>query len=110
MQKKEGSLLLIVMYVDDWLITSSSAAGLRSIKLALNKAITMTDLGLLRQFIGLKVSQNISGSMILQSRYSSDLLKIFYMEYYKAIPFPFLFGIMIEEGGSTPLVDNTLFR
>ena len=58
MQKKEGSLLLIVLYVDDLLMTNNSVAGLRSIKLALNKALAMNDLGLLRQFIGLEVMQN----------------------------------------------------
>ena len=79
MQKKDGSLLLIVLYVDDFLITSSSVAGLRSNNSALNKALTMTDLGLLRQFIGLEVSQNTSGIMISQSRYSSYMLKIFHM-------------------------------
>ena len=56
--KKEGFLLLVVLYVDDLLITSNSAAGFSSINSALNKSFAMTDLGLLRQFIGLKVSQN----------------------------------------------------
>ena len=37
------------------------------------------------------------------------MLKIFHMEDCKAIPFPFLSGIRLEEGGSTPLVDNTLY-
>ena len=64
---KEGSLLLTVLYVDGFLITSISTARLRSTRSALNKAFTMTDLGLLRQFIGLKVSQNNSGIMIPQS-------------------------------------------
>ena len=32
------------------------------------------------------------------------------MEDYKATPCPFLSGIRLEEGGSTPLVDNTLYR
>ena len=53
MQKKEGSLLLIVFYVDELLITSRSDAGLRSIRSSLNKSFAMTDLGMLRQFIGL---------------------------------------------------------
>ena len=48
MKKKEGFLLLVVLYVDDLLITSSSVAGLSSIKSALNKAFSMNDLGLLR--------------------------------------------------------------
>ena len=64
MKKKEGLLLLVVLHVDDLFINSNSAAGLSNIKSALNKAFAMTDLGLLRQFIGLEVSQNISGIMI----------------------------------------------
>ena len=48
--------------------------------------------------------------MISKFRYSSDMLKRFHMEDYKASPYPFLSGIRIEEGGSTPLVDNTLYR
>ena len=100
----------ILHYNNDFLITSSSTAVLSSIKSALNKAFAMTDLGLLRQFIGLKVSQKTSGIMISQSRYSSDMLKRFHMEDYIAAPCPFLSGIRLEEGGSTPLVDNTLFR
>ena len=32
------------------------------------------------------------------------------MEDCKETPCPFLLGIRIEEGGSTPLVDNTLYR
>ena len=37
MKKKEGFLLLVALYVDDLLITSSSPIGLRSINLTLNK-------------------------------------------------------------------------
>ena len=109
MQKKEGSFLLIMLYVDDLFITSNSVTGLRSIKYALNKAFAMTNLGMLRQFIGLKVSQNTLGIMLSQSRYSLDMLRIFHMEDYNATPFPFLSHIRLEEGGSAPLVDNTLF-
>ena len=62
--KKEGFLLLVVLYVDNLLITSSSAIGLSSIKSTLNKEFSMTELGLLRQFIGLQVSKNTSRTMI----------------------------------------------
>ena len=57
MQQKGGSLLLIILYVDDLLITNGPTLGLRSIKLALSEAFSMTDLGLLRKFIGLEVNQ-----------------------------------------------------
>ena len=70
----------------------------------------MFDLGLLRHFIGLDVSQKTLGIMISQSRYSSYMLKRFHMEDYKESPCPFLLGIRLEEGGSTPLVDNNLYK
>ena len=38
------------------------------------------------------------------------MLKRFHMEDYKVAPCPFILGIRLEEGGSTPLVDNTLYR
>ena len=53
MHKKDGFFLLIVLYVDYLLITSKATAGLSIIKLALNKAFAMNDIGLLRHFIGI---------------------------------------------------------
>ena len=88
MYQKEGSLLLIVLYVDEFLIANISSTRLRRIKPSLSKAFAMTDLGPLRQFIGLEVSQNTLGIMISQSRYSSYLLKRFHMEECKATHFP----------------------
>ena len=110
LKKKEGLFRLFVLYVDELLITSSSAAGLKSIKSNLNKAFTMTDLGLLRQFIGLEVSQNTSRIMISPSRYSSNMLRRFHIEECKENSCPFLSGIRLEEGVSTPLVYHTRYR
>ena len=48
MKQIDGSLLLIVLYVDDLLITESSTNDIASIKNALHNSFSMTDLGLLR--------------------------------------------------------------
>ena len=48
--------------------------------------------------------------MVSQSRYVVDLLKRFHMTDCKEEIVPFLFGIRLEEGGSTPLVHNKLYR
>ena len=69
----------------------------------------MKDIGMLRQTTSLEVSQNTSGIMISQSRYSLDMLIVFHMEDFKEAPCPFLSDIRLEESGSTPLVDNTLY-
>ena len=42
-----GSLMIIVLYVDDLLITGSSKKEIASLKDAMNHAFSMTDLGLL---------------------------------------------------------------
>ena len=110
-ENKGGFLFFIVPYVDDFLITSGSSVGLRGIKSALIEVFCMTDLGQLIQFIGLKLNQSDLEIMITYSKYIGvEFLKIFHMTNCKETPFPFLFGIGLEEGGSTPLVDSTLYR
>ena len=69
LQQKGGFLLLIFLYVNNFLVTSGSAAGLRDIKSSLSKAFSMTDLGSPRQFVGLEVNKKVSRIMITQSRY-----------------------------------------
>ena len=69
MQQKGGCILLIVLHMDDFLITSGSTVGLRDIKLALSKVFSMIDFGLLRKFIGLEVNKKPEGAMITRSRY-----------------------------------------
>ena len=98
------------LFIFDLMLLNPVAELLVMRKSSMNKSFSMTNLGLLRQFIGLEVSQNTLGIVISQSRYSLDMLRIFHMEDCKQALFPFLSGIILEEGGSTPLVDNTLFR
>ena len=103
-------MIIIVLYVHDLLITGSTVASISVIKIALHKAFEMSDLGLLKQFLGLKIEQNSDGIMVTQSKYISDLLVNFNMDECKAAPFPFLSGINLEEGKSTPPMDCTIYR
>ena len=50
-----GSLMIIVFYVDELLITGSSKKEISSLKDAMNHAFSMIDLGLLSQFLGLEM-------------------------------------------------------
>ena len=96
--------------MDDILITRSTLASIAFIKTALHDAFEMSDLGLLRQFLGLEITQDYDGIMVTQSKYVSYLLIDFNMAYYKAALFPFLWGISLEEGKSTPHMDSTIYR
>ena len=69
----DGSILLIVLYVDDLLMTGNLTSAIDLAKLALHNRFSMTDLGLLHYFLGLEVSQSTLGINMAQSKYASDL-------------------------------------
>ena len=108
--KKIDSLLIIVLYVDDLLITGSSASVITNIKTALHKRFSMTDMGLLNFFLGLEIHQRDFGITISQPKYARDLLARVHMSDCKPAATPFLSGIKLENGKDTPLVDCTLYR
>ena len=52
-----GYLMIIFLYVDELLITGISKDEIASLKDAMNHAFSMTNLGLLSQFLGLEIAK-----------------------------------------------------
>jgi hypothetical protein len=104
------SLLLLVLYVDDLLITGCSTSAIVAVKRILHDKFLMMDMGPLHFFLGLEISQDASGIKLSQAKYARDLLERFHMIDCKFSLTPFLSGVKLEDGGETPLVDNTLYR
>ena len=60
--KKVGShLIILVLYVDDFILTRSDSKLLNHVKTNLKKKFEMTDLGFLHYFLGLQVLQTNEG-------------------------------------------------
>jgi hypothetical protein len=59
--KHDDSLFLILLYVDDLLMTWNLTSAIDSAKSTLHDRFSMTDLVLLHYFLGLEVSQSTSG-------------------------------------------------
>ena len=76
----------------------------------MNHAFPMTDLGLLSQFLGLEIDQTKHGIKVHQSKYALDFLNKFNMKECKPSKTPFLSGVKLEEAGSSPMVNNTMYR
>jgi hypothetical protein len=110
MLKTVDSLLLLVLYVDDLLITGCSTSAITAVKRILHDRFLMTDMGPLHFFLGLEISQDASGIKLSQAKYARDLLEIFHMTDYKSASTPFLSEFKLEDGGETPLVESTLYR
>jgi hypothetical protein len=104
------SLLLLVLYVDDLLITGCSTSTIVAVNRILHDKFLMMNMGPIHFFLGLEIIQDASCIKLSQAKYARDILEIFYMTYCKPSLTPFLSGVKIEDGGETPLVDKTLYR
>jgi hypothetical protein len=109
MLRTTNSLLLLVMYVDDFLIIGCSTSAIAAVKRILHDRFFMMDMGPLHFFLGLEISQDATSIKLSHAKYARDLLERFRMIDCKFAPIPFLSGVKLEDGGETPLVDNTLY-
>ena len=69
LKQNDVVLKVIVLYLDDLLITGSCNNQIGSIKASLHSEFAMTDLGLLKQFLGLDIEQSKRGIMLSQTKY-----------------------------------------
>ena len=68
------SIVVLLVYVDDIVITSSNSALLAQLKTHLVKLVHMKDLGPLTYFLGLEGHCSPSGISLNQHKYASDLV------------------------------------
>eukprot|EP00253_Pinus_taeda_P002954 PITA_02954 len=109
--KKVGnSLIILVLYVDDLILTGSDPNLINHVKSSLKKKFEMTDLGHLHYFLGLQVLQSKEGISLSQSKYACDILRHFHMEDCKPAPSPFQSGVKLSVSCTSPEVDATLYR
>jgi hypothetical protein len=109
--KKVGShLIILVLYVDDLILTGSDSKLLNHVKTSLKKKFEMIDLGFLHYFLGLQVLQTNEGIFLSQSKYACDLLPRFHMEYCKPTRSPFQSRVKLFAICTSPEVDATLYR
>ena len=108
--KKVGKhLIILVLYVDDLILTGSGPKLITHVKSSLKQNFEMSDLGHLHYFLGLQVLQTKEGIFLSQSKYACDLRR-FHMEDCKPTPSPFQFGVKLYTTFTSPEVDATLYR
>ncbi|KAE8708351.1 Detected protein of unknown function [Hibiscus syriacus] len=74
--KSQGSKVVIMLiYVDDLLITGNDNGLIEELKGILNKNFKMKDLGELRYFLGLEILRSAKGIIISQRKYALELIE-----------------------------------
>jgi hypothetical protein len=91
--KKVGNhLIILVLYIDDLILTSNDPKLLNHVKSILKKKFEMTNLGYLHYFLGLQLLQAKERISLSQPKYACDFLQNFHMEDCKPSPSPFQSG------------------
>ena len=65
-----GNVLIVVLYVDDLIFTGNDNFLIGEFKEAMKNEFEMTDLGLLKYFLGIEVIQMHDGIFISQEKYA----------------------------------------
>lgn len=71
----EGGVIILIVYVDDIIITSNDDAEIRRLKVVLAADFEIKDLGKLKYFLGMEVARSKEGIVVSQRKYTLDLLK-----------------------------------
>ncbi|XP_048491475.1 uncharacterized mitochondrial protein AtMg00810-like [Beta vulgaris subsp. vulgaris] len=103
---QDGEFLVVLVYVDDILVTGTSTSQIAAVKLALDEAFTIKDLGDLTYFLGIEVHRNDKGIFLSQRKYIKDILVDAGMEECFVAPAPLSTGLKLSpEVGD--LLDST---
>ena len=86
-------ILVIVLYVDDMLLTGPNEMHIADFKAKLNLAFEMLDLGLLHHYLGIQFMQIDGGISLCQTKYIETLLQHFGLEDCKPIATPMEAGL-----------------
>lgn len=73
-KKDNTNIVIMLVYVDDLLITCSSSNMITELKQVLKGSFMMKDLGSLQYFLGIEVAKSEHGLVLNQCKYALDLI------------------------------------
>ena len=105
-----GQCIYLVVYVDDIVITGSDQNGIQKLKQHLFTHFQTKDLGKLKYFMGIKITQSSSGVVLSQRKYALDILEETGMLDYKPVDSPMDPNVKLVPGQGESLGDLGRYR
>ncbi|XP_019077634.1 uncharacterized mitochondrial protein AtMg00810-like [Vitis vinifera] len=105
-----GKLVIVLVYVDDLIITGDAIEEICRTKENLSVRFEMKELGQLKHFLGLEVDRTHKGIFLCKKKYAKDLLKKFEMLECKPISTPMEPNAKMCEHEGKDLKDATMYR
>eukprot|EP00253_Pinus_taeda_P028656 PITA_28656 len=109
-KEKDGKILIVVLYVDDVIFTGNDDHLIENFKTVMKEEFEMTDMGLLRYFLGIEVDQNENGIFIRQAKYVNEVLERFNMQDNKATTTPTVMGLKLSKEDNNKDFDPSLYK
>ncbi|KAH9754624.1 retrovirus-related pol polyprotein from transposon RE1 [Citrus sinensis] len=106
----QGHLLLVLVYVDDIIITGSNPQLVQQTITNFQSVFALKDLGALNYFLGVQVLYNKSGIHLSQSKYITDLLAKVHMQDSTPCSTSMLSEVAFTKTDSEPFSNVTLYR
>jgi len=106
-----STVVYMLVYVDDIIVTCNNHTFIKSLVSELNSEFSIKDLGDLDYFLGIEVSSQPNGSLLLiQSKYIQDLLVKTTMNEANSISSPMVGGCKLTQTGYESFSDPSLYR
>jgi hypothetical protein len=109
-KKTDHGIVVIVIYVDDLIITGDSDVDIFDFKKLLKQKFEMKDLGELRYFLGIEVIQSHKGIWLLQRQYALNKLSEYGMMGCKPISIPLEQNVKLSADEGDLVEDTTMYR
>jgi hypothetical protein len=109
-KKTNHGIVVIVIYVDDLIITGNSDVDIFDLKKLLKQKFKMKDLGELRYFLDIEVIQFSKGIWLLQSQYALNKLSEYGMTGYKPISIPLEQNVKLNADEGELVEDTTMYK
>lgn len=100
---KDESITLVLIYVDDLLISGNCNNSINSLKAMLSEVFHMKDLGDVTYFLGLEISRSESGFFVSQRKYTTDLLNDYNLLNTTPLKLPIDLHLKLTPDKGTPL-------
>ncbi|GKV50006.1 hypothetical protein SLEP1_g56724 [Rubroshorea leprosula] len=109
-RKTAWGMVLLLLYVDDMIITGDDVTCVEELKQSLSQKFEMKDLGVLSYFLGLEVTFSHDGYMLSQVKYASDLVSKVELNDGKSVSTPLEPNVKLTPMDGFPLSDPTRYR
>ena len=110
LRRTDKSTILLLLYVDDMIITGDDLIGIQELKDFLSQQFEIKDLGHLSYFLSLEITHSIDGLYITQPKYAFELLPRARLIDSKTVDNPVELNAHLTPLGGKPFSNLSLYR